>query len=122
MLLNGGVLEGARVFRPDTVEEAVRPVGRLQWDSMLLIPLRFSAGFMLGEKPFGLYGPDCRHAYGHLGFMNILCWADPQRDLSVAFLNTGKSLAPSQLPRLARVLRTIQRVCAPVQSFRPLAA
>lgn len=122
MLLNGGVLDGARIFRPDTIEAAVRPVGRLQWDSTLLIPLRFSAGFMLGEKPFGLYGPDSRHAYGHLGFMNILCWADPQRELSVAFLNTGKSLAPSQLPRLARVLGTIQRVCAPVPSFRPLAA
>ncbi len=29
-------------------------------------------------------------AFGHLGFSNILCWADPERDISVYGLTTGE--------------------------------
>lgn len=112
MLLNGGVYEGRRVFRPETVEEMVRPVGKRQLDGMLVIPVRFSAGMMLGDSPFGLFGPRSRQAFGHIGFLNIVCWADPVRDISVAILNNGKSLAPSSLTRLARVLQVIGKVCA----------
>lgn len=112
MLLNGGEFEGVRVFQPETIAEAVRPLGRRKLDGMLGVPLRFSAGFMLGDAPFGLYGQTCSQAYGHLGFMNVMCWADPQREISVALLNSGKSFAPRGVYRLARVLRTINRVCA----------
>ena len=28
--------------------------------------------FMLGENPFGLYGPKCQQAFGHLGFIAVL--------------------------------------------------
>ncbi|MDD3765075.1 MAG: serine hydrolase [Nevskiales bacterium] len=114
MLLDGGVYEGRRLFRPETVAEAIHPVGRMQWDGTLRFPLRFSAGFMLGEEPFGLYGPHCGQAFGHLGFISVLCWADPQRDISVALLNSGKSVAPSGLVRLWGVLEAISRACPPV--------
>jgi CubicO group peptidase (beta-lactamase class C family) len=109
MMLNDGVLDGARVFRPETIEEAIRPTGAIQVDGMLLVPMRFSAGFMLGESPFGLYGPRCPKAFGHLGFVSVLCWADPQRDLSVALLNTGKSMNPTGVTRLAGVLGSIAK-------------
>jgi CubicO group peptidase (beta-lactamase class C family) len=109
MMLNEGVLDGARVFKPETLEEAVRPSGPIRVDGMLLVPLRFSAGFMLGESPFGLFGPKCRHAYGHLGFVNVLGWADPERELSVALLNTGKSMNPIGVTRLASVLGAIAK-------------
>lgn len=112
MLLNGGVLDGVRVLQPETVAEAIRPVGRIQYDGMLMVPLRFSAGFMLGESPFGLFGPKSHEAFGHLGFVSVLCWADPARDISVALLNSGKSMAPSGLLQLARVLGSISRACA----------
>jgi len=114
MLLNGGELDGARVLREDTVADALRPLGPIQYDRTLLLPLRFSAGFMLGENPFGLYGPMCRQAFGHLGFVSVLCWADPQRDISVALLNTGKSMAPSGILRLAQVLGAIAKACPQV--------
>ncbi len=114
MLLNGGELDGVRVLRRETVEEAVHPVGRIQWDATLRMPMRFSAGFMLGEEPFGLFGRHCGQAFGHLGFVSVLCWADPQRDLSVALLNTGKSIAPSGLLRLIGVLNAIDRACPPL--------
>jgi len=112
MLLNGGVLDGVRVLQPETVAEAIRPVGRIQYDGMLMVPLRFSAGFMLGESPFGLFGPRSHEAFGHLGFVSVLCWADPARDISVALLNSGKSMAPSGMLQLARVLGSISRACA----------
>ena len=114
MLLNGGELDGVRVLGEETVRQAVRPLGRIQYDRTLLAPLRFSAGFMLGENPFGLYGPKCKQAFGHLGFVSVLCWADPQRDISVALLNTGKSMAPSGLTRMARVLGEIAKACPQV--------
>jgi CubicO group peptidase (beta-lactamase class C family) len=115
MLLNRGKWNGTQVFRPETVSEAKRPVGPIQVDSMLRIPLRYSAGFMLGENPFGLYGPKCQQAFGHLGFIAVLCWADPSRDISVAFLNTGKSVSPTGVVRLARVLGAISRAFPPLQ-------
>ncbi len=114
MLLNGGELDGVRVLREETVADAVRPLGPIQYDRTLLLPLRFSAGFMLGENPFGLYGPKCAQAFGHLGFVSVLCWADPQRDISVALLNTGKSMAPSGVLRLAQVLGAIAKACPQV--------
>lgn len=109
MLLNGGELDGVRILKPETVAEAVRPVGKIQYDGMLMVPLRFSAGFMLGESPFGLFGPKSHEAFGHLGFVSVLCWADPRRDISVALLNTGKSMAPGALLQLARLLGAIGR-------------
>lgn len=115
MLLNGGELDGVRVLQRETVEEAIHPAGRIQWDGTLRLPIRFSAGFMLGEEPFGLFGPHCGQAYGHLGFMTVLCWADPQRDISVALLNTGKSVAPDGLLRVLGVLNAIGRGCPPVR-------
>lgn len=114
MLLDRGRWNGRTVFHPHSVREAVRPVGKIQIDGMLGVPLRFSAGFMLGENPFGLYGPYCHEAFGHLGFVSVLCWADPQRDISVALLNTGKSVAPSGVLRLVRVLGAISRACPAV--------
>jgi len=114
MLLDKGRHNGTRVFEEETVAEAIRPIGPMQIDGILRVPLRYSAGFMLGENPFGLYGPRCSNAFGHLGFVSVLCWADPSRDMSVAFLNTGKSMAPAGVLRLARVLGAISRACPPV--------
>lgn len=103
MLARGGSLDGAQVLAPATYAEAIRPAGPLVVDGMLPIPLRFSAGFMLGESGASLYGRNTAEAFGHLGFMNITCWADPARELSVAFLNTGKSASPEAVVRLAAV-------------------
>ncbi|HUR42039.1 MAG TPA: serine hydrolase domain-containing protein [Verrucomicrobiae bacterium] len=114
MLHDHGKWNGQQVFEDRTVAEAIRPVGPLQIDSMLRIPIRYSAGFMLGENPFGLYGPRCAQAFGHLGFIAVLCWADRSRGISVSFLNTGKSVAPSGVLRLARVLGAISRACPPL--------
>jgi CubicO group peptidase (beta-lactamase class C family) len=110
-LLDGGTLDGVRVFEPLTVRRAVAEVGKPEVDRLLLAPLHYSAGMMLGDRPFGLYGPDTPQAFGHLGFANIFTWADPQRDISVALLTTGKLVLGLHLPALWGVLSRISRHC-----------
>lgn len=110
MLLDGGVYKGKQVLKPETIARAVKPVGRLIPDATLMIPMHYSEGMMLGG-PMSLYGPFTTGAYGHLGFMNILGWADPRRHISCALLVTGKAiLGPHLLPWM-QLLTTIGRQC-----------
>lgn len=116
MLLDGGAYNGRRLFRPETVRNMVTRVGRSwQFDRTLGIPMPFSAGFMLGSNPVGLYGLNSGQAFGHIGFMTVICWADPARDISVALLNTGKSLSPSALVRAVQVVGAIGSACPAVK-------
>lgn len=110
-LLNGGRLGRARAFKPLTVRRAIAEVGKPEIDRSLMLPLRYSAGMMLGASPFGLYGPDTSRAFGHLGFANIFGWADPERGTSVALLTTGKLLVGLHAPYLVAALCSISRNC-----------
>lgn len=112
MLLDGGVYQGRRVLRERTVARAIRPVGAMSLDRTLMIPMRYSEGLMLGARPVGLFGPDTAQAYGHLGFMNILGWADPQRAVSAALLTTGKAILGTHLIALSGLLTAIAKRCA----------
>lgn len=110
MLLDGGVWQGKRVLKAETIARAVKPVGYPIPDATLMIPMHYSEGMMLGG-PMSLYGPFTSGAYGHLGFMNILGWADPRRDISCALLPTGKAiLGPHLLPWM-KLLATIGSQC-----------
>jgi len=108
-LLNGGEIDGVRVFQPLTVRRAVAEVGKFEIDRSLLVPLRYSAGMMLGGSPFGLFGPDTSKAFGHLGFANIFVWADPERATSVALLTTGKLGLGLHAPYLIALLNNLSR-------------
>lgn len=107
LLLRGGELDGVRVFDPLTVKRATLEAGKPQFDGTLLAPLRYSHGMMLGSNPVGLYGPMTGRAFGHLGFSNIFCWADPERDISVSLLTSGKPVIGLHLPALAMLLSTL---------------
>jgi CubicO group peptidase (beta-lactamase class C family) len=61
-------------------------------------PMRYAMGPMLGAKPVGLYGINTQNAFGHLGYTSIFCWADPDRDISVSVLTSGKFLVGQGLP------------------------
>jgi CubicO group peptidase (beta-lactamase class C family) len=111
MLLDGGVWNGKRLFKEQTVARAVAPRGRMTLDRMLMIPMRYSEGMMLGADPAGLYGPDTAQVYGHLGFLNILGWADPQREVSAALLTTGKAVLGNHLLPLVKLMTAIARRC-----------
>ncbi len=114
MLLNHGHWQGRQILDPLTVHRATRAIGRSELDKSLMLPMRYSAGFMMGGSPVGIFGTDTQYAYGHLGFSNIFCWADPQRDIAVSLLNTGKATLGPHLRSLSTLLGTLSNECAPI--------
>jgi CubicO group peptidase (beta-lactamase class C family) len=106
-LLCGGTYEDTHIFDQRTVARATEPQVTGQVDRVLMMPIPLSMGFMLGGRTFGFYGPRTANAYGHLGFTNVLGWADPDRDISVAFMNTGKPLLSAKMVAWLNVTRVI---------------
>ncbi len=111
MMLNGGEWQGQQLFEPITIQRAVHEYGSLRLDRSLYLPMRYSAGFMLGGDPVGLWGQWTGRAYGHVGLINKFCWADPAREISVSLLTTGLPLVSHHLPSLVKVLMQINRYC-----------
>ena len=107
LLRCGGELDGVRVLERETIAKALIERSHLEIDFSLGFPTRFSHGLMLGARILSLYGRDTQHAFGHLGFTNMLAWADPERAISVAVLNNGK---PIVYPEVHRFLGTMQRI------------
>jgi CubicO group peptidase (beta-lactamase class C family) len=104
-VLNGGSIDGTRVFEEQTVTEAIRAESDdMEFDRMLAMPMRYSTGFMLGTESFSLYGWNHPRAFGHVGMSNLFTWADPDRDLVVALLTTGKPVIGGHLPALVRLM------------------
>lgn len=112
MLMDGGAYRGQRVLAPKTVARLLRPQGKLAVDRMLMIPMRYSEGLMLGNPGFSLYGRGTTDAWGHLGFMNILGWAQPSRRNAVALLTTGKAVLGPHLVPLFRLLGAVRALPA----------
>jgi len=107
IMRRGGELDGVRVLDAETIRAALHERSHLEIDLSLVYPTRFSYGLMLGAQVVSLYGLDTQHAFGHLGFTNMLAWADPERAISVAVLNSGK---PVVYPELYRFLATMQHI------------
>lgn len=106
-LLCGGTYQDVRIFEQRTVARAVEPQVTGQVDRVLMMPIPLSMGFMLGLRSFGFYGARTANAFGHLGFTNVLGWADPDRDISVGFMNTGKPLLSARMLAWLNVTRVI---------------
>lgn len=107
VMRRGGELDGVRVIEADTIRTALEERSHLEFDFSLGFPSRFSYGLMLGARLISLYGRDTQHAFGHLGFTNMLAWADPERAISVAVLNNGK---PVIYPEVYKFLGTMQKI------------
>ncbi len=107
LLRLGGELDGIRVMTPQTIRNALTEQSRLEVDLSLGFPTRFGYGLMLGAQLLSLYGRDTQHAFGHLGFTNMLAWADPERALACAVMTNGK---PVFYPELHRFYRLMQRI------------
>jgi len=111
LLLQGGELDGVRVFERRTIRRATVEHSYLEVDLTLGLPLRYGMGFILGGQWFSLYGPGTQHAFGHLGFTNIISWADPEREVAAAIMTSGKPFLYPQMYHLFDVLRQIGRAC-----------
>jgi CubicO group peptidase (beta-lactamase class C family) len=107
----GGELDGVHVMKPATLRRALSQQSRLEIDYTLLFPTRFSYGLMLGAKVISLFGLDTDLAFGHLGLINIMGWADPERGISAALITSGK---PVIYPEVARFYGVMQRVASEV--------
>jgi CubicO group peptidase (beta-lactamase class C family) len=103
----GGELEGVRVMEERTIRRALTEQSHLEIDFSLLFPTRFSYGLMLGADYVSLYGRDTDLAFGHLGLINIMGWADPERAISVGLLSTGKAIVYPELPRFYGLMQRI---------------
>lgn len=112
-LRQGGTLDGVKVFEPRTIRRATAEQSMLQIDGSIGLPVRYSMGFILGESRMSPYGPHTEQAFGHVGFSNVLLWADPAREISVAYLNTGKPFVTAGQLAFYEVPRTISAAFAP---------
>ena len=122
MMLNGGLWQGTRICSEATVRRAIQQCGSVQIDRTTMLPVRFSAGLMLGDNPFGIWGVHSGSAFGHVGLINKLCWADPARDISVSLLNNGLPFAGQHMPALVKFIYTVGREFPVIAaSRRPLA-
>jgi CubicO group peptidase (beta-lactamase class C family) len=117
MLLDNGRYKGKQILSPLTVYRAVQESGKVQLDGSLKIPLRYSPGFMMGGGPLGMYGRDCEFAFGHLGLSNIVCWADPERDIAVSILNSGKPVLGPNIPSFVGLQSTISKQCPKIRDL-----
>lgn len=104
-----GALDGVRVFEPRTVRRATSEQSYWEVDFTLGIPVRYGLGFMLGGELLSLFGPGTPHAFGHVGFTNVVAWADPERALSAAIVTNGKPFLDVQVVRLFQLLMAIGR-------------
>lgn len=111
MLRRGGAFDGRRVLERRTVVRAVAEQSWLEPDATLILPMRYGMGFMLGAEWFSLFGPFTPQAFGHVGFTNVLVWADPERELSAALLTSGKPVVYAEFAWLFEILRRIGVAC-----------
>ena len=95
---------GMGVLSPETIAAATRPSSDGEIDRYLHLPVRWSQGFQLGgERPGsarvgGGYTPmgslASRQTFGHNGSYVCLAWADPERQIAMAYV-TGRLVSRS---------------------------
>lgn len=105
MLRRGGELDGVRIMAPETLRTATTQARRLRPDiAMGLMPMRWGTGYMLGSNRFGPFGRNAPAAFGHTGLVDIAVWADPERDLAVGVVSSGKPGGHREAKRYPAVL------------------
>ncbi|WP_129114336.1 serine hydrolase domain-containing protein [Halegenticoccus tardaugens] len=89
-LANGGELDGARILSAETVEAATDLQVEVERDGTLGVPRRYAMGFERGGTPWDKYGTlPPERVFGHGGLGSIVGWADPEADLSMAYVTNG---------------------------------
>jgi CubicO group peptidase (beta-lactamase class C family) len=122
LLLNGGALDGVRVFSSRTLRRATTEHSYLELDLSIGIPLRYGLGFMLGSSWLSLYGPGTEHCFGHIGLTNVVTWADPERQVAAALMTSGKPILYLGLYTIFDVLRQIGLACPKIRTLGGLLA
>jgi len=106
-----------RLLRPATMREATRPTSDGETDRLLRLPIRWSTGFQLGGpgpdplRPRPLGRTSSRRAFGHNGSNCCLGWADPDRQLAVAYLTDRLESGLDGSPHLCAVSEAVLAAC-----------
>ena len=95
---SGGELDGVRLLSPATVA-AASTVQSHGLDLVLVVPMDWRLGYHRVFTTRGTVGP----AFGHFGFGGSGGWADPSRDLSVAYVCNRGSGTPIGDLRIAEL-------------------
>jgi CubicO group peptidase (beta-lactamase class C family) len=117
MLLQGGEVDGTRIFRHETIEQACTPSSDGEQDRYLRVTIRWSQGFQLGGPRIGssLAGPmgwlTSKQTFGHNGSNCCIAWADPQRDLVFAYLTNVLTSRWADLAHQATLADAIVKAC-----------
>lgn len=112
MMLNGGEWKGKQIAKEITIRRAIQEVASVQFDRTLMMPMRYSAGLMLGGKPVGIWGANSSACYGHIGLINKMAWADPRREISVSLMTSGIPIVANNIPSLVRFVNAISKNCS----------
>jgi len=87
MVSLGATWEGKRYLTSETLERSIIPTNQKgDIDRSLRIPIIYGLGWMLGHIAPGA----TLRTFGHPGKGGQICLADLDRELSIAFLNTGQ--------------------------------
>src|SRR5690606_24092866 len=97
------------ICEPITVKRIIQEYAATQFDRTLFLPMRYSAGLMLGNEPFGMWGKNSSHAFGHIGLINKLGWADASRQISASMMNTGIPFISTHYPAFVRFMARIDK-------------
>lgn len=89
-LANGGALGKARLVGADTLKRMARPAMATHLDATLMIPTRFSLGYMksMDNRALGQEGASCilsEPAFGHVGAGGSIGFADPECAMSFGY-------------------------------------
>lgn len=106
VLAGRGEIEGVRLMSPETVEAASTVYGR-GFDLVLVLPMDWRLGYHRIFTSRGTVGS----AFGHFGFGGSGAWADPERDLAVAYVCNRGNGTPIGDFRIAELSHEIVR-CA----------
>ncbi len=111
LLLRRGQLDGVRVFDPSTISRAVSEQAYMELDWTLIAPIRQSMGFNLGSRYASMFGVPTPRLFGHLGFTAVYTYADPERDISLGLMTSGKPVVAPGALSIFKLLQTIAYSC-----------
>jgi len=116
MMVNKGSWNGKRICDPMTIRRVTQEFGSLQLDRTMMLPMRYSAGLMLGGDPVGIWGKMSGSAYGHLGLINKLAWGDDDREISVGLMTSGIPILAHHLPQMVKFVNYVSKYCTKTAS------
>ena len=116
-LLQGGESGGARILQRETIKEATRPSSDGELDRFLGLHIRWSQGFQLGGPAPGRtashpMGETSNPAtFGHNGSNTCLAWADPERQVVMAYLTNLLPPGSQRARHLSQVSDAVLSAC-----------